>query len=53
MLPITQCHPITLWTTDAVKSIDLHPVHHRHCYYSAQKLMFIVPSHGGWKAEST
>jgi len=22
-------------------------------YYSARKLIFILPSHGGWKAEST
>jgi len=26
-------------------------IHHRHCYYySAYKLILILPSHGGWKA---
>jgi len=29
-------------------------IHRRHCYYySAPKLIFILPSHEGWKAEST
>jgi len=28
-------------------------IHHRHCYYySAGKLILILPSHEGWKAES-
>ena len=29
-------------------------IHHRHCYYySARRLILILPSHGRWKAEST
>ena len=29
-------------------------IHHRHCYYySARKLILILPSHEGWKAETT
>ena len=29
-------------------------IHHRHCYYySARRLILILPSHEGWKAEST
>ena len=28
--------------------------HHRHCYYyPARRLILILPSHEGWKAEST
>ena len=28
-------------------------IHHRHFIYSARELILILPSHGGWKAEST
>ena len=29
-------------------------IHHRHCYYySSRKLILSLPSHEGWKAEST
>jgi len=38
--------------TDLKESYRLHPPL-PFDYYSAQELILILPSHGGWKAEST
>ena len=42
------------WAVSPLKIGSYHPHPHRHCYYySACRLILILPSHEGWKAEST
>jgi len=41
-----------LWVHQKLAAIIY--IHHHHCYYhSDRKLILILPSHGGWKAELT
>jgi len=46
-----QANRLGLWVRRTLAA-TIH-IHHRHCYcYSARKLIFILSSHGEWKAES-
>jgi len=48
--PSDQASRLGLWVCRKLAAI----IHHRHCYYySPRKLILILPSHEGWKAEST
>ena len=50
--PSDQASRLGHWVCRKLAAI-IH-IHHRHCYYySAHKLILILPSHEGWKAEST
>jgi len=50
--PSDQASWLGLWVRRKLAAI-IH-IHHRHCYYySARKLILILPSYEGWKAEST
>ena len=50
--PSDQANRLGLWVRRKLAAVVY--IHHRHCYYySARKLILILPSHGGWKAEST
>ena len=50
--PSDQASRLGLWVRRKLAAI-IH-IHHRHCYYySAYRLILILPSHEGWKAEST
>ena len=50
--PSDQASQLGLWVRGKLAAI-IH-VHHRHCYYySARRLILILPSHEGRKAEST
>ena len=50
--PSDQANRLGLWVCRKLAAI-IH-IHHRHWYYySARKLILILPSHWGWKAEST
>jgi len=50
--PSDQANRLGLWVGRKLAAI-IH-IHHRHCYYySARKLILILPSHERWKAEST
>jgi len=50
--PSEQANRLGLWVRRKLAAI-IH-IHHRHCYYYlARRLILILPSHEGWKAEST
>jgi len=50
--PSDQTCELGLWVRWKLAAI-IH-IHHRHCYYySARRLILILPSHEGWKTEST
>jgi len=50
--PSDQASRLGLWIRRKLAAI-IH-IHHRHCYYySARRRILILPSHEGWKAEST
>ena len=50
--PSDQASRLGLWVRRKLAAV-IH-IHHRHCYYySARRLIVILPSHEGWKAEST
>jgi len=50
--PSDQASRLGLWVCRKLAA-TIH-IHHRHgYYYSARRLILILPSHGGWKAEST
>jgi len=49
--PSDQASRLGLWVRRKLAA-TIH-IHHRHCYYySARRLILILPSHEGWKAES-
>jgi len=45
--PIWAVSPPKDWLLSSADTITIY------YYYSARKLILILPSHGGWKAEST
>ena len=52
----SSCRPSDQPTWAVSPPVGCRPyIHHRHnyYYYSARKLILILPSHGGWKVEST
>ena len=50
--PSDQTSRLRLWVRRKLAAA-IH-IHHRHCYYySARRLILILPCHEGWKAEST